>query len=343
MRHILGRTLRASFRKVQASVGCVPLPVMFWLLKLSVITFNYHVVTDQDLPHVKHLFPYKTPKAFEEDLRFIRRKYQLVSFDELVEHIYHGRRWTKPAAFITFDDGMVECFGVARPILLRYRVPCTFFITTKLIGNNEAFYRHKVSLCIDRVLRANGSRQSMLRNLRDAADSPAEDVDSFIKWIKGLKYAERQVIDAACAVLGVDEAAFLREVRPYMTMDHLATLVKDGFTLGGHGTVHVNLAELTDTAAIEFEIVQSCKFVATIASQQQVPFAFPFSASGVDRELLGHIVSKHPFIPLMFGTQGIAKDRSFIMNRVAADIPNQFRRDAGTIPSVVRSACAEVL
>jgi len=89
--------------------------------------------------------------------------------------------------------------------------------------------------------------------------------------------------------------------------------------------------------------VESCKFVATISSQQQVPFAFPFSASGVDREVLSRIVSRHPFIPLMFDTHGVAKDRSFIMNRVAADIPDQFRGNAGTIPSVVRSACVQAL
>src|SRR4029453_12175388 len=33
----------------------------------------YHVVTDEDLWHVKHLYGYKSPKQFIEDLEFLLR------------------------------------------------------------------------------------------------------------------------------------------------------------------------------------------------------------------------------------------------------------------------------
>ena len=72
-----------------------------------------------------------TPEAFEFQLRDLRRRgYRLVSLDTLVEEIQlHGSEPPKTVA-ITFDDGWLNNFTHAFPILQALAVPATFFCTT---------------------------------------------------------------------------------------------------------------------------------------------------------------------------------------------------------------------
>jgi peptidoglycan/xylan/chitin deacetylase (PgdA/CDA1 family) len=306
---------------------------------IPVVGFVYHVVSEKRLPHVRHLYSYKTPLALDEDIRVIKQTFNLVSFEELVQCISNGRRSTKPIAFISFDDGMAECFQYVRPILLEHRVPCIFFISTSLIDNKMALYRHMVSLCIERIFQADSDTQSiMLRTLREAVGYAAFDVEGFVGWIKRLKWVDRSVLDVTCRTLGVDERAFLQGVQPYMTIDQLTQLVRDGFTLGGHGRVHVQLGQV-QPPELEAEIVESCEIIREISKAERVPFAFPFSGNGVDRRLLSDIMARNPFVSLVFDTQEFAKDQKFIVNRIMADEPSSLGLNFGTAASMVRQAC----
>ncbi|MFY9532033.1 MAG: polysaccharide deacetylase family protein [Candidatus Acidiferrales bacterium] len=324
---------------VGAMVERAPVTMVLRLMGIPVVGFMYHVVSEKQLPHIRHLYSYKTPDALEEDVRFIKQTFNLVSFEELLLCVSNGRRWAKPIAFISFDDGMAECFQYARPILLEHHVPCIFFISTGFIGNKMACYRHMVSLCIERVVQATSDTRSlMLRALRDAVDCAAFDVEGFVKWIKGLKWADRHALDVACRTLGVDERTFLQDVQPYMTVEQLTQLASDGFALGGHGRVHVQLGQVQQPE-LEAEIVESCKIIREISKAERVPFAFPFSGSGVDRRLLCDIMARNPFISLVFDTQEFAKDQRFIVNRIGADEPSRLGPNVGTAASVVRQAC----
>ena len=105
-----------------------------------------------------------------------------------------------------------------------------------------------------------------------------------------------------------------------MTSDQIRQLALDGFTLGGHSLQHVQF-QLLEKSELEDEIVGSCEYVKQLVGAQRIPFAFPYHARGIDRELLRSIMMRNPSIESMFGSGGIARDESFIINRIAADSP----------------------
>jgi hypothetical protein len=43
------------------------------------------MVTDEYPPHVAHVSPYKLATQFEADLRYLKRNYEIISCEELVE------------------------------------------------------------------------------------------------------------------------------------------------------------------------------------------------------------------------------------------------------------------
>lgn len=78
-------------------------------------------------------------RRFAEHLSILRRHYPVVPLVEGVAAVT-GRRYLGPnIVAITFDDGYADNHEVAAPILQRFGLPATFFVTVGLIGTDEPF------------------------------------------------------------------------------------------------------------------------------------------------------------------------------------------------------------
>ena len=58
-----------------------------------------------------------------------------------------------------------------------------------------------------------------------------------------------------------------------------------------------------------------------MTGQSTIPYAFPYDGIGIDRGLLAAIRQRHPFIGLIFDTQGLRRDVPFVVDRTPADSP----------------------
>ena len=66
---------------------------------------------------------------FSEILKFLSSRYQMISLDELVEHLQNGS--SEKVACLTFDDGYRDNIDHALPILEQFNCPATIYITTR--------------------------------------------------------------------------------------------------------------------------------------------------------------------------------------------------------------------
>jgi len=76
---------------------------------------------------------------FESHLQVLKNSYNVVSTDELISQIQQNKIKNKSVA-ITFDDGLLNNYELARPLLQKYQIPATFFITDSNIGKNKLFW-----------------------------------------------------------------------------------------------------------------------------------------------------------------------------------------------------------
>lgn len=73
-----------------------------------------------------------SPEGFERQLRELtHRGWRFISLEELVGIIQKTGKEPPKAAAITFDDGWIDNFIHALPILRRLRLTATFFLTTR--------------------------------------------------------------------------------------------------------------------------------------------------------------------------------------------------------------------
>jgi peptidoglycan/xylan/chitin deacetylase (PgdA/CDA1 family) len=72
---------------------------------------------------------------FESFCQFFRDRFHVVTLSEQVAGARAGRNMAGTLA-ITFDDGYLDNYEVAAPILRKLRLPATFFVTTGFIGSS---------------------------------------------------------------------------------------------------------------------------------------------------------------------------------------------------------------
>jgi glycosyltransferase involved in cell wall biosynthesis/peptidoglycan/xylan/chitin deacetylase (PgdA/CDA1 family) len=78
-----------------------------------------------------------SPRAFEEQMRFLRRHgYHAITSNELEWHCRSGRPMHGRPVLITFDDGYRDFYESAWPILRRAGFTAEVFVPTDLIGKN---------------------------------------------------------------------------------------------------------------------------------------------------------------------------------------------------------------
>jgi len=72
-----------------------------------------------------------TPEVFAEQMEFLHDEgYQTLSADELIEFVSGTKTLASKSVMLTFDDGWLDNYLYAVPLLSRYQFKATFFIIT---------------------------------------------------------------------------------------------------------------------------------------------------------------------------------------------------------------------
>ncbi|MEB3122103.1 MAG: polysaccharide deacetylase family protein [Snowella sp.] len=80
-----------------------------------------------------------TPTHFAEHLDVLQKYYHPLSLQQLVEALRENKLPDR-AVVVTFDDGYADNLYNAKPLLEKYNIPATFFISTGSIGQNREFW-----------------------------------------------------------------------------------------------------------------------------------------------------------------------------------------------------------
>ncbi len=83
-----------------------------------------------------------TPKDFARQMAYLKKQgFRVVSLGQIVNSLEKGEKLTDKTAALTFDDGYVDNFVNAWPVLKKYNFPATIFLTTgyfgQLLGNSQ--------------------------------------------------------------------------------------------------------------------------------------------------------------------------------------------------------------
>jgi len=119
--------LRRSLRKLTKSAVVYGARIVMPKRTKRVFVLCYHSV------HPSKRIASATPEQFEEHLVWLKANTRVVAFRDILNYASHISDVEVPIAAITFDDGYADNYEYAFPLLKKYEVHATFFLTVGLL------------------------------------------------------------------------------------------------------------------------------------------------------------------------------------------------------------------
>lgn len=226
------------------------------------------------LPHGQYFIP---PMAFSEAvfselIKKLSRSFHIMRLDQAVYAIQNKNELTHGLLALTFDDGYLDNFEAARPVLLKYGIPATFYVPTKPIDNGSAYWWDHLHHVVQHYRNDFKSWLSSKTSLH----VPASDLPLHAYCRNLVQQLNSQPESIRSAFL----QAMQQELGPYqgerllMNWQEVRQLSQEGFEIGSHTMSHAPLTDLPDDQARK-EIQQSKQVLAARIGSEVHGFCYP--------------------------------------------------------------------
>lgn len=245
--------------------------LLAWRYAGKGVIFMLHSIVDRVDGHLGE--PIRcTVDVFEQLLRYLREQnIEVLSMEAAIARL--GDQGAAPFAVLTFDDGYRDNLTHALPLLERYDVPATIYVTTCMIERMPDLWWVGLVNWLKRqervVVDGFGERDVSTLQAKIATRI------GLTNWVQGDQ--ERvALLKAAMAGDGIDiEALTDREA---LSRDELRSLSRHPLiTIGGHTTHHPWLAALP-AAAARREILENRDYLQDLLEYEIAHFAYPFGS-----------------------------------------------------------------
>ncbi|MFC5281956.1 polysaccharide deacetylase family protein [Pedobacter alpinus] len=207
---------------------------------------------------------------FEEAIKLIKSKYQMVSIDTLVDY-YEGKIELKNACHITVDDGDQTFYKYIYPILKKHNVPASLYVSPKIFNEGINYWFQEVE----------GYNTNILKKIiAEEKEIDAEKLNPY-SIFNVLKVFDIATIHH---FLELYRKKTNTALKPYQNMSiaELKEVDNDGLvTIGGHTMNHPVLHNENDESAT-FEINNSVKELAELLGHPIKCFSYPNGIPGYD-------------------------------------------------------------
>lgn len=229
----------------------------------------YHRVNDEQDP----FFPAISTKLFEQEMQFAAKHYKVVSLRDLLTHL--GDAADGDVLAVTFDDGYRDNYENAFPILHRYGLPATVFLTTGCMDSGEPLWFERLAHALRTTLRDFVDVEIDLPRrfwTRTEAERLAAQ-NSIFGLLRGLDDAERRRwLDNIFHQLEVVDYGSRKD--KMLTWDQVRLMHKHGIDFGGHTVSHPFLSRMTQDQAI-WEVSECKRRIEEELQTEVAHFAYP--------------------------------------------------------------------
>lgn len=215
-------------------------------------------------------------EVLAEQLRFLARNYRVVPLSGVVDAVRGRARQRGQEVALTFDDGLLNNYLFAYPLLRQLGLPATFFVCPELVDRREWIWTHEARARLDSA--SPGARGELAQELGATGRAP----EHVVQWLKGLSDARRLQ-----AMLRLQDAT--PRFRPsraqklryqLMTWRHLRELDPQLISIGSHTLTHPILPRCPP-AKIRREVGHSRRVLEQRMGRPVRFFCYPDGQSGL--------------------------------------------------------------
>jgi len=209
----------------------------------GLVVFNHHRIGNRLKSDFDRELFSASPEQFDLQLSYIKRNIPVLLPRELQELTAEGKPLTRLYAMITFDDGYLDNYTQALPLLKKHGCVGSFFLTTSFTGSNVVPWWDEVAFLV-----RNSPAPSLVISAQLGVNVTL-DADRTA--------ALDQVLQAYKSQQNVDPAAFMQELREqsqvtlppqdrrFLDWEEAREMANAGMEIGAHTHTHPFLSRLS--------------------------------------------------------------------------------------------------
>ena len=240
----------------------------------------YHYVRDLEnsrYPSIKGL----STTHFVKQIEYLHSMYNIVSMEEVIDSIENNSKLPSNAVVLTFDDGYVDHYLNAFPVLDRLGLQGSFYIPVKPVVEHYVLDENKIQF----IISASDDSTCVIDDIKSLLDKYEYYIDDFDNYYKKIaipssydsgdiifikrmlqtelpKGIRNKIVDKLFnKYVGIEEAVFSREL--YVSKEQVNHMRRNDMHIGIHGYNHYWWSSL-DEVQLEKEIDLSLDFISEI-------------------------------------------------------------------------------
>lgn len=216
--------------------------------KDSLLVLTYHRIGNADSDPWDPAVISATAEEFDEQVSYLKRKHALVTLEEALAFVdgSHKSKSRQCRILMTFDDGYLDNYQIAFPVLKSHGAQGVFFLCSNIVGSAyvpwwdhiaylvKSGNRKKFSLSFPQMLEVDIEKNGLAESLRKILNlfkTPEKiDMDRAIRELKEV-------------VGGKDLPT---DMRRYLTWDEAREMLAGGMAIGAHTHTHAMLSKLSE-------------------------------------------------------------------------------------------------
>ncbi|MFH1868415.1 MAG: polysaccharide deacetylase family protein [Candidatus Omnitrophota bacterium] len=241
------------------------------------------------------------PKNFSRHLEYLQSNFQVLSLQALIGMLKQ-RKLPRRAVVITFDDGYADNLYNVKPLLKRYGMPATVFVTTGQIGREREFWWDELEKLLlqpgvlPRTISLDIKGKPHRWDTGEAAYYSKDDYKGNSRWnilSKDHPTTRHKIYDSLCGRMGFlsteDRSQVLDNLRKAaaaeprarsthntLSADEIVLLAGGGLVeIGSHGMTHTRLSCCT-LSEQKYEITKSKEQLEKILKYSVSSFSYPY-------------------------------------------------------------------
>jgi peptidoglycan/xylan/chitin deacetylase (PgdA/CDA1 family) len=267
------------------------------------------ILAYHDISEGKYLYLSVPEKVFKMHIKFLlKNKYNIISLKRAVMMLKTGERIPKKTVVITFDDGYKSMFTTVFPLVKKYQIPITIFLSVEPLITGRPLFVDALTFAFENTLEKKLNLTSFgLQQYSLDIDSERlkaiSDIDQYGK--RKCHESKEQIIASVFSALKIDrEDSRLKNLM--LNWNEVKEMHKHGVSFGAHTISHPNLTNISEEEA-RTELSESKKIIEKNIGENVDFFAYPYGSRDSYNLKIRKMVEENGFTAACILTSGVNK------------------------------------
>lgn len=219
---------------------------------------------------------------FEKQIEYLGRNFNLISLQDFYK-ILNKELIVKKPLLLTFDDGYLDNYTDAYPVLKKYSAPAVIFLTADFIDNKMWIWHDQYRHILENTplkeveYSLNGDQYNWSLNNKIEKLKARKDINGLLK---NLPRSQRiQELSKFAKSLKIDIPEHPTDRYAPLSWDNIKEMSKNNIAFGAHTCTHEILSKLKNEDA-HYELLQSKKRIEEELQLEVNAFAYPNGQDG---------------------------------------------------------------